>query len=413
MSDILKQQRKYLGKYIDVKPKNEGEIKQGHELLPLEELQHQIGNSRLYGIYNEMKPILEWTPGISDILDVNNVAENVSKGNYGKATIGAGLLMLPNAIEKPLKHVGKKSMTYLNKLNWSPEDWFKYRQGHGYTKADADALAKNVPEYEKIFNESVKNNTYLKNPDGSTFEGDPREWVMLQSKKGKDWKPVGYTGIQDSHIPTSHDYQGQAWVTDKKGIARGYTQRSRESMVEDPDKGILKLNIHKDDFKNRYEAFPGDKVRVPNDLPYTRLGDYIGDNKPTLAYLRENFPDNFTEYLQGTPIQNGRRMRPNIDMNTGLAYPTWTDEVARNLGKKHKSVYFPNMSDGHSVSRKGDVDSDAITNTTIISEGTPRKSILGNTGDFNINDKNIYRSAAPLVTGGLGYSLLRHKEENK
>ena len=46
-------------------------------------------------------------PFIGDAADINNVSSDFSSGNYGAAALGAGLLLLPNAIEKPLKAVGK------------------------------------------------------------------------------------------------------------------------------------------------------------------------------------------------------------------------------------------------------------------------------------------------------------------
>ena len=43
------------------------------------------------------------------------------------------------------------------------------------------------------------------------------------------------------------------------------------------------------------------------------------------------------------------------------------------------------------------------TNDFIIHKGTPRKSMLGNNGNFNLNDKNIYRGFIPLgIAGGYG-----------
>lgn len=44
-----------------------------------------------------------------------------------------------------------------------------------------------------------------------------------------------------------------------------------------------------------------------------------------------------------------------------------------------------------------------LTNDFIIHKGTPRKSILGNNGDFNLNNKNIYRGFIPLgIAEGYG-----------
>ena len=52
--------------------------------------------------------IEEFIPFIGDASDVVNVGNDINAGNYGQAALGAGLLLLPNAIEKPLK-VGWKA----------------------------------------------------------------------------------------------------------------------------------------------------------------------------------------------------------------------------------------------------------------------------------------------------------------
>lgn len=56
-------------------------------------------NDELFGI----RDILGFVPYIGDALDIADVGKDISKGNYGKAAIGLGLLAVPNIIEKPLK----------------------------------------------------------------------------------------------------------------------------------------------------------------------------------------------------------------------------------------------------------------------------------------------------------------------
>lgn len=46
-------------------------------------------------------------PGIGDAMDLVDIEEAISDKNYGQAALGAGLLLVPNAIEKPLKMAGK------------------------------------------------------------------------------------------------------------------------------------------------------------------------------------------------------------------------------------------------------------------------------------------------------------------
>ena len=46
-------------------------------------------------------------------------------------------------------------------------------------------LRSRVPEYRQIIKDAKKAGTYMKNSDGSVFQGDPREWTMLQSKNAQ------------------------------------------------------------------------------------------------------------------------------------------------------------------------------------------------------------------------------------
>lgn len=67
-------------------------------------------NDELFGI----RDILGFVPYIGDALDIADVSKDISKGNYGKAAIGLGLLAVPNIIEKPLKLVGRKAIRKLS-----------------------------------------------------------------------------------------------------------------------------------------------------------------------------------------------------------------------------------------------------------------------------------------------------------
>ena len=53
------------------------------------------------------------------------------------------------------------------------------------TQSDKEILKSFSPEYRKIQRNAKLRGTYLKNTDGSKFEGDPREWIMLRSKNAK------------------------------------------------------------------------------------------------------------------------------------------------------------------------------------------------------------------------------------
>lgn len=69
-------------------------------------------------------------PFIGDAADINNVSSDFSSGNYGAAALGAGLLLLPNVIEKPLKAVGKVVKQGIKKRFGKDSKFLKSRLDH-------------------------------------------------------------------------------------------------------------------------------------------------------------------------------------------------------------------------------------------------------------------------------------------
>ena len=85
-----------------------------------------------------------------------------------------------NQVILSFKEPNASSNSFKSELDWSPESWFK----HKYTQSVVEALNSHLAEYKQIEQEAKKNGTWLKMKDGSTWQGDPRSWVQLQSKDG-------------------------------------------------------------------------------------------------------------------------------------------------------------------------------------------------------------------------------------
>ena len=81
----------------------------------------------------------------------------------------------------------KRANDVKSELDWSPESWFKTRATGSYDAQDAAALASHVPEYREIEHVAKSNGTWLKMPDGSLWQGDPRTWVQMQSAAYKKY----------------------------------------------------------------------------------------------------------------------------------------------------------------------------------------------------------------------------------
>lgn len=72
------------------------------------------------------KTALEFTPVVGDVMFAGDVADEARQGNYGTAAAMAGMALLPNVVEKPLKAMGinKELMTKMFR-NYDP---YKYNK---------------------------------------------------------------------------------------------------------------------------------------------------------------------------------------------------------------------------------------------------------------------------------------------
>lgn len=155
-----------------------------------------------------------------------------------------------------------------SELNWDAHDWLSKRVdkpiGLKYTPRDVEVFNSHIPEYQQIERDAKANGSWLKMPDGSTWEGDPRAWVIMQSqayKKNYSSTPW-YTG--QAEWPTKYDYgngavetnkltrapyyNGQMWFSNNKGYgdifanvidSRGFGPRA----YRDNEKNIKGFNF--------------------------------------------------------------------------------------------------------------------------------------------------------------------------
>lgn len=84
---------------------------------------------------NMGKEILSATTPLGDIESAKDIYQDARSGNYGQAALGAGLLLLPNFIEKPLKalkRVGKDYVTITKDFVSSPKRFRQARKDGTY-----------------------------------------------------------------------------------------------------------------------------------------------------------------------------------------------------------------------------------------------------------------------------------------
>ena len=328
---------------------------------------------------NVGKKILSAVTPLGDIESAKGIYNDATSGNYGSAALGLGLLALPNFIEKPLKsfkRVGskvirdftssrklgivspqfKQSSKFKSELDWSPKSWFEEAGNwKDYTQNDIDALNSHIPEYLKIEETAKANGTWLNLPNGGKWKGDPRTWVQLMSKDGqglmmphKDWK----VGVKPWDLDKSTVYNGRSWMSDNSEVYNSFANKKGYAYY-DPTLGegrTFALTIPKSSNVARIDAKGNDYAQIP-------YGSTTANSDQLINWKRQGGYD---------------------------------------------ATLIENVVEGPHVRQK------TASNDFVIHEGTPRKSIVGNNGNFNLNNKNIYRGLIPLgIIGGMSYGNKR------
>lgn len=330
---------------------------------------------------NVGKEILSAVTPLGDIESAKGIYNDATSGNYGSAALGLGLLALPNFIAKPLKafkRVGskvirdftnsrklgivspqfKQSSKFKSELDWSPKSWFEEAGNwKDYTQNDIDALNSHIPEYLKIEETAKANGTWLNLPNGGKWKGDPRTWVQLMSKDGqglmmphKDWK----VGVKPWDLDKSTVYNGRSWMSDNSEVYNSFANKKGYAYY-DPTLGegrTFALTIPKSSNVAKIDAKGNDYAQIP-------YGSTTADSDQLINWKRQGGYD---------------------------------------------ATLIENVVEGPHVRQK------TASNDFVIHEGTPRKSIVGNNGNFNLNDKNIYRGLIPLgIIGGMSYGNKRNE----
>ena len=251
---------------------------------------------------------------------------------------------------------GLKVQPFQSELDWTPEGWFGKRPDGKWDAEDVAALNSHIPEYLEIERVAKANGTWLKMPDGSTWEGDPRSWVQLMSKDVQRHTPdVFWTGIRN-HTVIDPEHDGVIWGTYGQGKfsagkARTYTSSDERVLPMFTDYGpTYNIDAHGRGWSNLYpgtQIATDDVVRAAFDKGYKKV-----------------------------------RIRNVVD--TGPS------------GVPNESQYYT-FGVRHPFTPQNDI---------ILSQGQLRKSLLGNNGNFSRFSKNIYKGVIPFA-----YWVQQEKDE--
>lgn len=295
-------------------------------------------------------------------------------------------------------------------LDWSAESWFSQRapgiDGIKYTAEDAKRLASHVPEYKQIEQDARQNGTWLKMPNGETWTGDPRVWVMMQSKAYKknygetpwytgqaEW-PTEYNGINTNKVARARTYNGQMWFSDQPG----YAQLFADELASDG----IGVRFKRDDEKDiKGQVFIAGIPKNAQNV-YT-----IPSNGGKFGYNWTHMPFKLTN----TGVAPIKKSDPNYGDYYAQKRKLLTDDIVNHMEKIGKSgVYMHGVNDGNYYFNKRDENGNIIPydgtkqsigkvpsqihpiNEFISLPGLTNKLkfINGNNGDFDPENEDKY-----------------------
>lgn len=252
------------------------------------------------------------------------------------------------------KNMGIVSDYYKNPNNplLSEVDWRGWSKGGEISK-------EHLAEYAAIERAAKANDTWLKTRDGEPWKGDKRTWIQLMSKDGEKFR--------HGEFPSNRDvwYNG---VPDDGTMLRDYPTYTGDTWLAD-----------------RYEAA----------LPYSKTMKgqvfHIGVPKGTKIKGFDAHGDKFSEVR----LPDGTRMKTDRIVDevkaTGKYDATYIKDVDETWGFK------PNK----------------LNDDLILHSGTPRKSLIGNNGDFDLSNPNIYKALMPFLIGGTTYGFNRRNVDKQ
>ena len=174
-------------------------------------------------------------------------------------------------------------------------------------------------------------------PDGSTWTGDPRSWVQLMSKDGQKMAQKRlFTGVQYDKVGNFPNYSDEIWASDNELMAQDWST----GLFGNPKGSYFEVTYP----KNAKVAAHNGQMNSYSKLPPV----YPGNQEP-LTHI-EDIADYYTK--KGYDVLN-------------------VDNVLEGSG--------------------------FMVNDTYIAPKVPRKSLVGGNGNFDLNDKNIYKGLLPFT----------------
>lgn len=399
--------------------------------------------------FSKGKPSLEYAQNNPEhfIIKTSEPLKPSTMGRHGKGSTmfptdeaGKHLSSLDASKTQIYKHTGNGNYELVNikpiassvddvsKRFKSEIDWSKWNK----EIPDNPLLVK---EYNAIEQTSKANNTWMKNPDGSKFTGTPEQFVQQNSENFKKAFPDGFNNVyrgvnpgrnlvQDLHpergVFTANEELASKYA--KKGSStltpNNAFNKSRESehnpkavggifnLAHRKSKNSLELNFNEEDW-----AY----------LPLKDKSDLISEySKRVENYLKEvkdiklNEPDLYST-LVGRIERNISTMREKLSAYKNMAKndPLVLEEMRKVLGSNATTDDIAAYMEKYNIdyAKLNNIHDGGMGDVTIVNhkKGNYLKSLVGNSGMFDMTNPNVYKALVPTTVAG---AVIQNETQN-
>ena len=243
-----------------------------------------------------------------------------------------------------------------------------------------------MKEYNAIEQTSKANGTWMKNPDGSAFQGTPEQFVQQNSENFKKAFPNGFKetfrGTLGNEKSLKNIRDNRAVFTANEELAKKYAGRYSKGNVLGPESD---LNEYATDgvYQLAYPETNNSLIFDANNSSWENINlsslpeSNISDDLIALEKRKKEFASKYDQTLK-------------------------TDDIASYVEKSGvDNITIKNIND----SGFGDV------STVLHRPGNYLKSLFGNNGMFDMTNPNIYKSVVPGAIGLGAASQLNNEEE--
>lgn len=310
---------------------------------------------------------------------------------------------------------------------------FKSEIDWGKWNPDTPKNKELMEEYHEIEKRTKEDGTWMKNPDGTKFDGPPELFVQMQSKAFKKAFPRGYDKIyrgassydgqgltptsksrnlkSDAHFFSEDRSQAEQYVKfgekDRETVGADYADRHSGvyEMAYPPDTRRLDLDTRGSGFAN-IELF-SEKTIPEFESQISELKEIIRTSKNSSeksnAAFNLDWIEELLKYIKDNP--NPRRVSSDAEVADFLEkYRLWaqssddagfpegmlTDDIAIFM-EENPELYDRIVLRGLDDESIGDV------NMINLSRAPYPKSLKGNVGTFDLSDPNVFKALVPII----------------